>query len=154
MLNIYICIKNIIKFNNIPNLFDLELLNNSINSYIKSYGYSLKKAFYNFVSKEELLRINREFLNHNYHTDIISFDYTNSKIIEADFYLSMWAIKNSAKKAKQTIENETLRLISHGLLHIFGMKDNTKALKESMAKEENNLIRRFHVKHTRNEKAI
>ena len=59
---------------------------------MKSYGYSLKKAFYNFVSKEELLRINREFLNHNYHTDIISFDYTNSKIIEADFYLSMWAL--------------------------------------------------------------
>ena len=50
------------------------------------------------MSKEELLRINREFLNHNYHTDIISFDYTKSKIIEADFYLSMWAIKNSAKK--------------------------------------------------------
>ena len=63
------------------------------------------------MSKEELLRINREFLNHNYHTDIISFDYTKSKIIEADFYLSMWAIKNSAKKAKQTIENETLRVI-------------------------------------------
>ena len=106
MLNIYICIKkNIIKFNNIPNLFDLELLNNSIYSYVKSYGYSIKKAFYNFVSKEELLRINREFLNHNYHTDIISFDYTNSKIIEADFYLSMWAIKNSAKK-----ENKPLKM--------------------------------------------
>ena len=62
------------------------------------------------MSKEELLRINREFLNHNYHTDIISFDYTKSKIIEADFYLSMWAIKNSAKK-----ENKPLKMRHLGL---------------------------------------
>ncbi|MAC62926.1 MAG: rRNA maturation RNase YbeY [Flavobacteriaceae bacterium] len=138
--------KNIIKFNNIPNLFDLELLNNSIYSYVKSYGYSLKKAFYNFVSKEELLRINREFLNHNYHTDIISFDYTNSKIIEADFYLSMWAIKNSAKKAKQTIENETLRVIIHGVLHCMGYNDKTSEQLQIMRNKEEEFISLFHVK--------
>ena len=106
----------------------------------------MKKAFYNFVSKEELLRINREFLNHNHHTDIISFDYTNSKIIEADFYLSMWAIKKSAKKEKQTIENETLRVIIHGVLHCMGYNDNTAEQTQIMRNKEDEFITLFHVK--------
>ena len=106
----------------------------------------MKKAFYNFVSKEELLRINREFLNHNYHTDIISFDYTKSKIIEADFYLSMWAIKRSAKKTKQTIENETLRVIIHGVLHCMGYNDNTSEQTRIMRNKEEEFITLFHVK--------
>ena len=76
----------------------------------------------------------------------------NKHTIESEIFISSERVPKCQNS--ESIENETLRLISHGLLHIFGMKDNTKALKESMAKEENNLIRRFHVKHTRNEKAI
>ena len=98
------------------------------------------------MSKEELLRINREFLNHNYHTDIISFDYTNSKIIEADFYLSMWAIKNSAKKERQTIEKETLRVIIHGVLHCMGYYDKTLEQAKIMRNKEEEFISLFHVK--------
>ena len=54
----------------------------------------------------------------------------------------------------QTIENEVLRLISHGLLHIFGMKDNTKPLRNAMANEEDKFIAKFHVKHTTSEKTL
>ena len=98
------------------------------------------------MSKEELLRINREFLNHNYHTDIISFDYTKSKIIEADFYLSMWAIKNSAKKERQSIEKETLRVIIHGVLHCMGHNDKTSEQVKIMRNKEEEFISLFHVK--------
>ena len=98
------------------------------------------------MSKEELLRINREFLNHNYHTDIISFDYTKSKIIEADFYLSMWAIKNSAKKERQSIEKETLRVIIHGVLHCMGYNDKTSEQVKIMRNKEEEFISLFHVK--------
>lgn len=98
------------------------------------------------MSKEELLRINREFLNHNYHTDIISFDYTKSKIIEADFYLSMWAIKNSAKKERQPIEKETLRVIIHGVLHCMGYNDKTSEQEKIMRNKEEEFISLFHVK--------
>ena len=98
------------------------------------------------MSKEELLRINREFLNHNYHTDIISFDYTKSKIIEADLYLSMWAIKNSAKKERQTIEKETLRVIIHGVLHCMGYNDKTLEQAKIMRNKEEEFISLFHVK--------
>ena len=98
------------------------------------------------MSKEELLRINREFLNHNYHTDIISFDYTNSKIIEADFYLSMWAIKNSAKKEGQTTENEALRVIIHGILHCMGYNDKISEQAQIMRNKEDEFITLFHVK--------
>ena len=98
------------------------------------------------MSKEELLRINREFLNHNYHTDIISFDYTKNKIIEADFYLSMWAIKNSAKKERQSIEKETLRVIIHGVLHCMGYNDKTSEQVKIMRNKEEEFISLFHVK--------
>ena len=98
------------------------------------------------MSKEELLRINREFLNHNYHTDIISFDYTKSKIIEADFYLSMWAIKNSAKKESQSTEKETLRVIIHGILHCMGYNDKTSEQVKIMRNKEEEFISLFHVK--------
>ena len=138
--------KNIIKFNNIPNLFDTELLNNLIYSYVKINGYMIKKTYFNFVSKEELLFINREFLNHNYHTDIISFDYSNNKSIEADIYLSMWAIENSAKKEGQTTENETLRVIAHGILHCMGQNDKTVKQKKLMRTKEEEFIKMFHVK--------
>lgn len=98
------------------------------------------------MSKEELLRINREFLNHNYHTDIISFDYTKSKIIEADFYLSMWAINNSAKKERQSAEKETLRVIIHGVLHCMGHNDKTSEQAKIMRNKEEEFISLFHVK--------
>ena len=97
------------------------------------------------MSKEELLRINREFLNHNYHTDIISFDYTKSKIIEADFYLSMWAIK-TLQKRKTTIEKETLRVIIHGVLHCMGYNDKTSEQAKIMRNKEEEFISLFHVK--------
>ena len=101
---------------------------------------------YNFVSKEELHKMNQEFLNHDTHTDIITFDYTLNKRLSAEFFISMWAVRQSAQDEAQSVENEILRVISHGALHCMGQNDKDKEGIEQMRKSETRFIKMFHVK--------
>ena len=101
-----------------------------------------------------MLDLNRKHLNHDEHTDILTFCYKDQLIIESEIFISFERARENAKNYSETVENEILRLISHGLLHIFGMKDSTKALKASMTKQENIFMKKFHVKHATSEKSI
>ncbi len=154
--NFYLYIvKKTIFFNNFHFLsLRQKDLSSWIDECVTERGAKIKRLHISFVTEEEMLGLNQKHLKNDNHTDIITFCYNNKHTIESEIFISSERVRENAKKYSESTENETLRLISHGLLHIFGMKDNTKALKEAMAKEENNLIRRFHVKHTRNEKAI
>ena len=78
-----------------------------------SYGFSIDTLHYNFVSQEKMLEINKNYLKHNTHTDIISFDYSSGQSLKAEFFVSMWAVALSAEDESQTIENETLRVLIH-----------------------------------------
>ena len=94
--------------------------------------------------------MNIKYLNHKTHTDIITFDYTSDNKLEAEFFVSYWAIKKSAKEYGQTAtENETLRVIIHGVLHCMGYNDETMAEIDNMRKMEDKFISMFHVKHSR-----
>ena len=110
-------------------------------------GYSIDQLTYNFVSKKKLLEINQQFLQHHTHTDIISFDYSKNKSLRAEFFISLWAVSQSAKESSQTIENETIRVIIHGLLHCLGYNDDTEMNKNEMRALEDKFIETFHVKH-------
>ena len=88
------------------------------------------------MSKETLLEMNRQYLKHDTHTDIISFDYTSDKSLTAEFFISIWAVARSAEEEAQSIENETLRVISHGILHCMGKNDKNKAEQMEMRKLE------------------
>jgi len=114
--------------------------------FVREYKYTIGKLSYNFVSKEELLKMNQEYLNHDTHTDIITFDYSSQKTLSAEIFISMWAIRQSAKDENQTTENETLRVISHGVLHCMGLNDKNTEEKAMMRKSENRFIELFHVK--------
>ena len=154
--NFYLCIvKKTIIFNNVPHL---SLGQKDLSSWIYECATErcakIKKLHISFITEDEMLSLNQKHMKHNDHTDIITFCYNNRFTIESEVFISFERACENAKKYSESIENEILRLISHGLLHIFGMKDNTKALKEAMTKEENNLIEKFHVKHRRNEKAL
>ena len=81
-----------------------------------------------------MLNLNQRHLKHDNHTDILTFSYKDQPIIESEIFISIERARENAKIYSETLENETLRLISHGLLHILGMKDSTKALKETMVK--------------------
>ena len=94
--------------------------------------------------------MNKKYLNHKTHTDIITFDYTSGNKLKAELFVSYWAIKKSAKEYGQTVENEMLRVIIHGALHCMGYDDDNNVEIDNMRKMEDKFISMFHVKHNRN----
>ena len=152
----YLCtVKKTIFFNNPPS-FELneQDLADWIHECAKEKEATIKRLDINFITEDEMLNLNQRHLKHDNHTDILTFSYKDQPIIESEIFISYERACENAKMYSETIENEILRLISHGLLHIFGVKDNTKALKRAMVKEEDGFIRRFHVKHARSEKNL
>jgi rRNA maturation RNase YbeY len=90
-----------------------------------------------FLSDDELLAINKQFLKHNYYTDIITFDYTKNNVISGELYLSIDRIKENALTFKVSTDEELRRVILHGILHLCGYKDkSSKDLKKMRKKED------------------
>lgn len=118
-----------------------------LNSIVEHEGYIVEELEYNFVDADTMLSLNQEYLNHDTDTDIITFDYTESKAIKAEAYISCDALKKNAKLHAETIEGESLRLLSHALLHCLGYNDKTNEQKELMRSKEEDCINLFHVKH-------
>ena len=118
-----------------------------LNTIVEKEGYTVEELEYNFVDTDTMLALNQEYLNHDTDTDIITFDYTESKAIKAEAYISCDVLKKNAKIYAQTIESESLRLLSHALLHCLGYNDKTNEQKELMRSKEEDCINLFHVKH-------
>jgi probable rRNA maturation factor len=124
------------------------LIQDSLQAFVSDYGYSIDRLSYNFISKEAMLALNIKHLNHSTHTDIISFDYSSKLTLRAEFFVSPWAVSRSADDLSQSIVNEMLRVISHGVLHCVGFNDKSDSDKSLMRLEENKFINMFHVKPT------
>jgi rRNA maturation RNase YbeY len=136
----------IIDFINIPDSLNQRVLENTIIDLVGSIGYSIEKLSYNFVSKQDLLKLNKKFLKHNNNTDVITFDYSSNKALKAEIFISMWAVEASAVELDQSVENEALRVISHGVLHCMGFKDKTANQIKTIREKEDEFIEMFHVK--------
>lgn len=117
-----------------------------IREYISQFGFIIDQLVYNFVSQEELFEMNQKYLNHTSHTDIISFNYSSKESLRAEFFISLWAVERSAEEEAQSVENECLRVIVHGILHCLGFNDASLQEKAKMRTLENNFIDMFHVK--------
>ena len=89
-------------------------------------GFKLGELSFNFCSDEELLKINIEHLNHDFYTDIITFELNEDDIVIGDIYISVHRIKDNAKQQGTTFTNELMRVLIHGVLHLCGYKDKTK----------------------------
>lgn len=85
---------------------------------------------------EYILKINREFLQHDYYTDIITFDYVKGKTISGDIFISLPRVRENSEKQNTTFENELQRVLAHGLLHLCGYKDKTEAEAAQMRLKE------------------
>lgn len=96
---------------------------------------------YVFCTDDELLEINIRHLNHKTLTDIITFDYTEGNTIHSDIYISVERVCENARKFKVDFENELHRVMIHGILHLCGYKDKTKADADLMRKKENQALR-------------
>lgn len=89
-------------------------------------GYKLGELSFNFCSDEELLKINIEHLNHNFYTDIITFELNEDGVVIGDIYISIDRVKDNAKQQGTTFTNELMRVLIHGVMHLCGYKDKTK----------------------------
>lgn len=97
------------------------------------------------TSKKHLLEINKKHLNHNYHTDIITFNYNENNIISGDLFISLPQIKENSKIFDVSEKQELLRVIIHGVLHLLGYNDKTEKEKAEMRKNENFAIKKYFV---------
>jgi len=93
-----------------------------------------------FCSDEYLLKMNIDYLNHNFYTDVITFDYTEGDVISGDVFISIERIKDNAKIFKTSFENELQRVMIHGVLHLIGYKDKTEDEKKEMRQKENKYL--------------
>ena len=111
----------------------LKFIEKVIGEYRKPYG----NLSFIFMSDNELIKINREFLKHNFLTDVIAFDYESGDLVDGEIYLSIETIKRNANNYKVSLNDEVLRVMIHGTLHICGFKDATTEEKERMREMEN-----------------
>ncbi len=114
---------------------------------IKSEKTKVEKLDIIFCSDDYLLQINRSFLNHDYFTDIITFDLTPKESVAkiGEIYISAECIINNAKEFNTTIKEEIHRVIFHGLLHLCGYKDKTKIEKTRMTLKENEYLSKYFI---------
>jgi rRNA maturation RNase YbeY len=87
-----------------------------------------------------ILRVNREYLEHDYYTDIITFDYTEGDKISGDLFISLETVKTNAEKFGTPFEEELHRVIIHGILHLCGIDDKGPGERENMEQHENEAL--------------
>ncbi len=103
----------------------------------------IKSLAYNFVSDEDLWQMNKQYLNHNTYTDIITFDYSEENSISGEIYISAERVKENSEKLKITFTEELLRVMAHGVLHLCGHKDKTPIQQKQMRAAEERALKLF-----------
>lgn len=104
------------------------------------HGFTIGSLNYLFCDDEEILRVNREFLQHDYYTDIITFDYTRGTRASGDMVISLDTVRSNADELGENPTRELLRVIVHGLLHLCGINDKGPGEREVMEKNENEAL--------------
>ncbi len=104
---------------------------------IAAEGYKLAELNFIFCSDEYLLRVNQDFLQHDYYTDVITFDNSEElKTILGDIFISIDRVKDNASQNNATTHDELCRIMIHGTLHLLGYLDKTKKAKTEMTAKE------------------
>ena len=104
------------------------------------HGKRLGTVSYKFVDDEGILACNRQFLGHDYYTDIITFDYSEGDKIAGDIVISLDTVRTNAEQFNQPYERELHRVIIHGILHLCGINDKGPGEREIMDQNENEAL--------------
>ena len=106
----------------------------------QSYGKKVGDIGYMFVDDEKILEVNREYLQHDYYTDIITFDYCEDDELNGDLVISLDTVRTNAELFGKTYEEELYRVIIHGVLHLIGIHDKGPGEREIMEAAENKAL--------------
>ncbi len=123
---------------------DKKRVHKIISELKKELKFKIDSLEINFLSSDEVLDLNKKYLNHHYNTDIITFNYTgNNENLNGEILISIEDAMNNARKYSIKINEEFLRLIVHGILHLLGYDDIKRSEKIKMKKLEDSLVKKF-----------
>ncbi|MCM1347928.1 MAG: rRNA maturation RNase YbeY [Firmicutes bacterium] len=124
---------------NFPEI-DTNLLERWLEEVAKSHNRIVGPLTYIFCSDEKIIEVNRQFLNHDYYTDIITFDYTHGRRVSGDMFISLDTVASNALQVNAPYATELHRVIAHGLLHLCGINDKGPGEREIMEQSENQAL--------------
>ena len=102
-----------------------------------TYGKKVGDVAYIFVNDDKILEVNRQYLQHDYYTDIITFDYSTSRRIAGDMVISLDTVRSNAEQCGAQYDDELCRVVIHGVLHLCGINDKGPGEREIMEEHEN-----------------
>ena len=106
----------------------------------RTYGRTLGDVSYLFCDDEHILEVNRQFLQHDYYTDIITFDYDEGDTLNGDLVISLDTVRSNAEGLGKSYDEELHRVIIHGVLHLCGLNDKGPGERELMEAAENRAL--------------
>ena len=128
---------------NMPNIKKRETTE-WIKQVAATYGKKVGEIAYIFCSDEKILEVNRQYLEHDYYTDIITFDYSDrkgSRVVAGDVFIDVETVADNARIYGTTKTNEMHRIIAHGVLHLCGQKDKTPRAERQMHRKEDKYLK-------------
>ena len=120
-----------------------RLLKAWIKEFVSNHGKKIGELAFIFCSDEKILEVNQNFLQHDYYTDIITFDYCEGEIVSGDIFISVERVSENATSHKVEYKEELLRVLAHGVLHLIGFQDKSPKKKKEMTENEDLCISLF-----------
>ena len=121
-----------------------DLLHRATTAWVRAvaaaYGKRVGEVAYVFCSDEKILEVNRQYLQHDYYTDIITFDYTRGDVIGGDLFISLDTVRSNAELFAKPYDEELHRVVIHGILHLCGINDKGPGEREVMEEAENRAL--------------
>lgn len=114
-----------------------------IRSVAADYNFAVGNINYIFCSDERELEVNREFLGHDYYTDVITFDYSTPSVLNGDIFISLDTVRSNAEQLNISFDAELLRILIHGVLHLTGQGDKTPETKAQMTVKEEKALAKW-----------
>ena len=105
-----------------------------------AYGRTVGEVGYMFVDDEKILEVNREYLGHDYYTDVITFDYDEDNVVSGDIVISLDTVRSNAELFGKSYDEEFYRVLIHGILHLCGINDKGPGEREVMEAAENKAL--------------
>jgi rRNA maturation RNase YbeY len=127
----------------IPSFISKKSLKEYLKSLASTEDKQLKDLSVVFTDDDYLLEVNKQYLNHDYYTDVITFDYSVDNHVSGDIMISLPRVKENAESLKVSYEEELYRVVFHGLLHLCGYKDKTPSDEQLMRSKENKYLGMF-----------
>ncbi len=135
-------VKNLEVYNNSNKKIDKRVIHKLVNGLKKDLGFDISSLQIDFITPDQILTINKDYLGHNYSTDIITFNYSgNHKFLDGELIISVNDAETNSKIYSVTFDEEVWRLVIHGILHLLNFDDKKERDRRIMKRMENKLLK-------------